>query len=86
MKTNSEKFLSCARDSVTVQTGSPQNLALRFMVEPDGRVSKANIDSMSAPDPDLHGCVVRQLKKVKFPPPADGLRKEIRYPLVLKPE
>lgn len=86
MNTHSEKFVSCARDAVSVQTGSTQHIQLRFVVDPDGSVKRATIDSMTAPDPDLHNCLLHQLRKVKFPPPADGKSKTITYPLVLKPE
>jgi hypothetical protein len=49
-------------------------------------VQKAHINGMTAPDPDLYSCVLHQMKKIKFPRPADGKTKEITYPLVLKPE
>ena len=86
MKANSEKFATCARDSVTVQTGSIQRLILRFTIDADGHVHKPRISNMSAGDPDLHGCVLRTLSRIKFPPPQDGESKEITYPLVLRPE
>lgn len=86
MRTNSEKFIACARDSVTVQTESTQTLELQFTIDARGNVLKAKIDDITTPDPDLSTCVLRVLKNLKFPPPKDGKPKSIHYPLVLKPE
>ncbi|MBI3542159.1 MAG: AgmX/PglI C-terminal domain-containing protein [Deltaproteobacteria bacterium] len=86
IRSNSEKFLICARDAVSIQTGTAQELKLHFQVSGDGRVGKARIDSMSTPDPDLQVCVLNQLRKLQFPAPSDHQPKEVRYPLVLKPE
>lgn len=86
MARNSVKFEQCGRDSVSVQTGSAQTLELRFTVTPDGQVRNAEVESMSVPDPDLQGCVLTVLKKLKFPPPKDGKPKNISYPLTVKPE
>lgn len=86
MRANSEKFLMCARDSVSVQTGSPQKMQLNFTIDAQGRVQKTAISDMSAPDPDLYDCIRKALRKIQFPPPNDGKAKHITYPLVLKPE
>ena len=86
MKANSEKFVACARDAVSVQTGSPQNIQLDFTIDPLGRVQRAEISKMSSPDPDLYDCIRRTLRKIQFPVPNDGKSKKITYPLVLKPE
>ena len=83
---SSEKFLACARDSVTVQTESIQEMKLKFTVEADGSVKRAAVIDMSAPDPDLQACVLKTLRKLNFPKPSDGKPKEIKYPLVLKPD
>lgn len=84
IRSNSTKFVACGRDSVTIQTGATQELLLRFVVESDGHVQKAHIERMSMPDPDLQSCVLRVLKKLRFPAPRDQKPKEIHYPLVLK--
>lgn len=86
MKANAEKFAACGRDSVTIQTGSPQKLQLNFIVDAEGRVQKPEIVNMSAPDPDLYDCVRRALKRIQFPLPKDGKSQKVTYPLVLKPE
>ena len=83
---NSDKFVACARDSVTIQTGTTQNLKLKFTITPDGHVTRASVEGISSPDPDLQGCVVKALKRLTFPPPGDKIAKQINYPLVLKPE
>jgi TonB family protein len=86
MKANSERFAACGRDSVTVQTGSEQNIKLRFTVTPQGVVENAQIEKMSAPDPDLRSCVLHALRKIRFPAPKDGEAKNIVYPITLRPE
>ena len=85
MKTHSEKFAACARDAVTVQTGSIQKIVLGFQIDAEGRVTRAKIKSMSMGDPDLHDCVLRRLRKITFPKPADGQTKSIEWPLTLSP-
>ncbi|MBI3555635.1 MAG: energy transducer TonB [Deltaproteobacteria bacterium] len=86
IRKNSDKFVACARDSVTVQTGTTQNLTLKFTISGEGQVTKAAVDGMSSPDPDLQGCVVKALKRLRFPVPGDRAPKQLTYPLVLKPE
>lgn len=86
MKAHSAKFAACGRDSVTVQIGTKQHLTLRFTVDPEGNVKKPRIDDMTEGDPDLYSCVLRVLKRMKFPPPPDGQAKPIVYPLVVRPE
>lgn len=86
MKANTEKFATCGRDSVTIQTGSPQRMQLNFLVDAEGHVQKPEIANMSAPDPDLYDCVRRALKRIQFPAPKDRKAKKVTYPLVLKPE
>jgi hypothetical protein len=84
MRANSEKFAACARDSVTIQTGTVQNVQLRFQIDAQGIVKKAKVDSMTLGDPDLHSCVLRTLYKIRFPKPGDGKQKDILYPLSLR--
>ena len=86
IRSSSDKFLICARDSVSIQTGTTQQLQLLFTVEGDGSVKSARVEKMSEPDPDLQGCVLRTLRRLKFPAPTDGNPKKITYPLVLRPE
>lgn len=83
-RANNEKFAFCARDSVTVQTGSTQNIRLLFTVTPDGSVEKTEIDDMTAPDPELRACVLHHLRAMRFPKPKDGKPKRLAYPLVFK--
>lgn len=86
MRANSEKFVACGRDSVSVQTGTTQHIKLGFTVAADGKVQNAKILEMSEGDPDLYSCVLRVLRKLGFPKPKDQKPKNITYPLVLRPE
>src|SRR5690242_12283857 len=61
MQEHSKAFIGCGADSVSVQTGTVQNLQLRFALDKDGRVIKSEIEKMSAPDPDLRACVLGKL-------------------------
>jgi hypothetical protein len=83
-RTHSEKLANCARDSITVQTGTTQEIQLAFDVTAEGKVSHPEILSMSAPDPDLRECVLRTLRKISFPKPKDGQVQKIRHPITLK--
>ena len=86
IKTSAEKFAACGRDSVAVQTGTSETIQLRFTINGQGKVEKAETESMTSPDPDLQTCVLRALKRLQFPVPKDRKSKEINYPLILKPE
>lgn len=83
---NNSKFVHCARDSVTVQTETIQKLTLDFTIDGQGFVKEADIAQMTAPDPDLRGCILYTLKKIRFPAPKDGKSKKIQYPLTLRPQ
>ena len=61
-------------------------MTLKFTVTPDGSVVKVSTEGMSAPDPDLQGCVIKALKRLKFPAPSDKTAHQISYPFVLRPE
>lgn len=84
-QTNQQKFVNCARDAVSIQTGTTQTLDLHFDVDGEGKVVKATVASMTMGDPDLHDCVLAKLRQVRFPKPKDGTLKHLRYALVLKP-
>lgn len=86
MRSNSPKFAACARDSVTVQTGTTQNMQLRFLIDANGNVTRSTVEKMNGPDPDLRGCILRALNRIQFPKPDDGKAKDIQYPLILRPE
>lgn len=84
MQKNSEQFANCARDSITVQTGSTLKLRLKFTVTPEGRAMNPQILNLREPDPDLRLCLIRVIKRIEFPKPADKQPKEINYPITLK--
>lgn len=84
MREHSRAFINCGADSVTVQTGTVQNLQIRFSIDKEGKVVKSEIETMSMPDPDLRSCILGKLRKIEFPKPADKKQKDIRYPLIIK--
>lgn len=86
VKENESKILFCARDSVSVQTGTTQKIQIQFRIDEKGAVTHARILSMTAPDPDLHDCVLKRWRQLPFPAPKDQKPKLLDYPLVLKPE
>jgi hypothetical protein len=85
-KKNSAKFAACARDSVTIQTGSTQHIQIEFQISEKGQVLKAATSRMSEPDPDLHDCILRVVRKMEFPPTPDHKTRRLTYPLTLRPE
>ena len=86
MNRHSERFESCGRDSVTVQTGAVQRVKLKFTVTPEGRASKAEVLGMSDPDPDLQHCLLKTLARIEFPRPKDGQSKPVLYPVTIRQE
>ena len=86
MKRHARDFEACGRDSVSIQTGSTQKVKLKFMVTAEGKAVKPKVLGMGDPDPDFQLCLMKVLKKIDFPKPADGQPKPVNYPLTIKPE
>lgn len=86
IKKHSRKFEACGKDSVSIQTGSTQNLKLKFQIDGDGSIKKALVERMNEPDPDLQVCILRTLKRISFPRPFDGKPQYVSYALTLKSE
>ena len=86
IKRHTQKFEECGKDSVSIQTGSTQNLKLKFQVDGDGSIKKASVERMNEPDPDLQSCILRTLKRISFPKPLDGKPQYVSYALTLKSE
>jgi TonB family protein len=68
-----------ARD--TQLTGKVQ---VRFIVEPDGKVSNAQLDDNTLPDCEAAHCMLEVYRQLEFPEP-DGGRVTVVYPLTFAP-
>ena len=58
-------------------------VAVRFAIEPDGRVTRASASS-SLGDSDVVACITRAFRTLTFPPTGGG-RINVDYPLALSP-
>ena len=54
---------------------------MRFTIGTDGRVTKANIVSSSLADEQVKQCILRRIKRWKFPKPDEGTV-TVSYPFI----
>ncbi len=82
VRSESSQLEKCMNESISLNSGEPMQVILTFVITPTGRASKIGIEKMSSPDPDFADCIVRKIKKFRFPEPEDGLNHAVRYPLI----
>jgi hypothetical protein len=58
---------------------------LNFIIGASGHVSKAGVDSISSLPRDVKGCVVKVLKRIRFPAPRGGGVVEVNQPMNFYP-
>ena len=59
-------------------------VSVRFVIELDGSVRDARLDSATLPDAEVARCIVDSFKKLHFPDP-DGGTVTVVYPIMLSP-
>jgi hypothetical protein len=79
---NQSALERCIPQSISLNSGESLKLILTFVRQADGSVDDADIERMSAPDPDFRDCILRKLQQMQFPPTDSGLDEKVRYPLI----
>ena len=59
-------------------------IEVKIMISGTGNVILSTINSTSMNNPTVENCIVRQIKKLKFPAPKNGKRVKVRYPFRFK--
>lgn len=60
-------------------------MSLAFTLDTQGVLRKSSIAGSSAPDTDFQDCLLAELGRLTFSPPADG-RGRVVYPLKFSPD
>ena len=84
IKKNKSKLEGCISQSISLNGGEGMRMVVNFIIDADGRVSKAEVEKISAPDPDFAECVIHKLRRMEFPRPKDKMDHKIRYPLIFE--
>lgn len=82
VRNQSSQLEKCMNESISLNSGEPMQMILTFVINPNGKPSKIDVEKMSSPDPDFAECIVRKMKKLQFPEPEDGKEHAVRYPLI----
>jgi hypothetical protein len=81
---NQHKFETCARDSISVQTGIKQKIKFNFFLTKKGEIKNLKILGLQGPDPDLYACLARAVQSISFPNHNEPSDKEVSYSFSLK--
>ena len=73
----------CYNRGLTRDPGLNGTLTVDFTINEAGRVSKAAQDSTTIADRNVNECIVKAVKRWKFPKPRGGGEVEVEYPFVL---
>ncbi|HJL18232.1 MAG TPA: AgmX/PglI C-terminal domain-containing protein, partial [Sandaracinaceae bacterium LLY-WYZ-13_1] len=59
-------------------------VTVRFEISPEGRVRTARVSASTLNDAAVERCVVRQVRRWRFPPPRGGGLVRVNYPFVFR--
>lgn len=57
-------------------------IVVNFTIDKNGEVSRYSIESSTLNDEEVENCILRVIRRIKFPPPQNGESVEVSYPLV----
>ncbi len=73
----------CYESSLKSNPSLRGKVSIQFIINPSGRVSKANIAESSAQSPTLESCMIAKLRSWKFPQPIGKVNVDVLYPFHL---
>ncbi|MBK6520123.1 MAG: TonB family protein [Polyangiaceae bacterium] len=79
------KLVVCYETALKKTPKLKGDVSLSFSLDSNGVVQKSSIAGSSAPDPDFQDCLLAEVKKLTFSPPADG-KGSVTYPLQFSPD
>jgi hypothetical protein len=77
-------FRKCYDAGLARDPGLRGRVTTRFLIDPDGRVSKAHVAGNELTDCEVTTCMIEELKQCVFPKPEGGVVTVV-YPLVFEP-
>ncbi len=57
-------------------------VVVKFTINAKGRVTKYSIESSTLNNEEVEGCVLRVIRRLRFPPPKEGGEVTVSYPIV----
>jgi hypothetical protein len=84
VRENYEKFRYCYEKGLARDPTLAGRIAVRFVIERDGSVSRAGVAGNDMPDCDVSSCLVRIYKTLRFPKPDGGIVTVV-YPIMFAP-
>ena len=78
------KVTRCYEEGVDKNPDLGGKVTVRFVIEKDGRVGKAEPVCTSMPDPAVVACIVGEYRQMRFPRPEGGIVTVV-YPIMLSP-
>lgn len=81
---NARQVLACYEAALTRSPDLAGKLAVRFTIEPTGRVGDLEITESTLDSPDVERCVENRIKRWRFPEPKGGGLCIVNYPWVFQ--
>lgn len=84
LKKRGTAFRACYDKALERNERLKGKVKMSFDVNERGRVTRANVIKSSAQDANLHNCLTKSFKRLRFPKPEDGAV-EVSYTMVFQP-
>jgi len=78
------KVRYCYEKALTRQPNLEGRIDLKFIINANGKVVKAQVESSTLGNVEVEKCILRAIKAMRFPKPAGGGIVEVRYPFIFK--
>ncbi|MBX2811333.1 MAG: AgmX/PglI C-terminal domain-containing protein [Myxococcales bacterium] len=82
IRLNLPRFKFCYEKELSTTPDLMGKVSVRFVIAPNGLVSKARIQESTLDHETVTGCVVRVMSSLKFPKPRGGGVAEVTYPFI----
>ena len=79
-----KKIRYCYEKALAREPSLAGRVGIRFIIAADGRVAKAQVDDSTIGSVAVEKCMLRVIRRMKFPNPAGGGIVEVRYPFIFK--
>jgi hypothetical protein len=78
------EVIYCYEKGLQVKAGLSGRVSIRWVINGQGIVNGASVESSSLRSAQVEGCIVSHLRTWRFPKPVGGVNVKVSYPFVLK--
>lgn len=82
---NMDRIRHCYQKELTRKRDLTGKITVKFVIDRDGSVRQAIVQSTTMNDADVEGCITNAFLRFQFPEPTGGVV-VVSYPFVFKPE